>query len=79
MLVRSFITTLFTMLLYGAMNPAAAAAEGRDTPENLAVWIFLGFCALIIIVQLGTLVRGPRRDSEDGIEPEKAAEHSETQ
>jgi hypothetical protein len=32
--------------------PALAATGERDLEGNLAVWIFLGFCALIIVAQL---------------------------
>lgn len=57
MSVRSFIISVFIMLLSGSLIPAMAAAEVRDSPSNLAIWIFLGFCALIIVAELGTLLR----------------------
>jgi hypothetical protein len=74
MLVRSFIITIFT-LLYGSIMPALAAAEERDDQSNLAIWVFLGFCALIIVAELGTLLRrGPEKQSKDELEHD-AAEH----
>lgn len=64
MLVRTSIITVFVMLLPGSIVSAMAATAGRDSPSNLAIWIFLGFCALIIVAVLGTLVRGePRKQS----------------
>ena len=35
---------------------ALAATDGRAHPDNLAVWIFLGFCALIIVAQIAPLI-----------------------
>jgi uncharacterized membrane protein YjfL (UPF0719 family) len=77
MSVKTFIITLSTTLI-GAIVPAAAAVEERDTPNNMAVWIFLGFCALIIIAQFGTLIMGAasRKISKDLSEHEKKPEHS---
>lgn len=51
------ITFIKKMLLYfglwfGNVAPAWAAANGREDNSNLFVWIFLGFCALIIVAQL---------------------------
>jgi heme/copper-type cytochrome/quinol oxidase subunit 4 len=78
MSVKSFTITLSTTLI-GTILPAAAAVEERNTPSNLAVWIFLGFCALIIIAQLCTLFVGSasRKSSESTPGQEKASEHSE--
>jgi hypothetical protein len=47
----------FTMLagfLIGNVTPVlAAATEGREVDNSgLFVWIFLGFCALIVVAQL---------------------------
>jgi hypothetical protein len=36
--------------------PALAATGERELDGNLAVWIFLGFCALIIVAQIFPLV-----------------------
>jgi len=44
-------------VLQGAMAmPALAATGERELDGNLAVWIFLGFCALIIVAQIFPLV-----------------------
>ncbi|MGD0586163.1 MAG: hypothetical protein ABSA86_10400 [Oryzomonas sp.] len=77
MSARIFIITLSSILI-GAILPAAAAVEERDAPNNMTVWIFLGFCALIIIAQIGTLIMGPtsRKISKDMSEHEKEPEHS---
>jgi hypothetical protein len=49
--------TRFTMgagILIGNVTPVwAAATEGREADNSgLFVWIFLGFCALIVVAQL---------------------------
>jgi hypothetical protein len=51
------IITRFTMgagILIGNVTPVwAAATEGREVDNSgLFVWIFLGFCALIVVAQL---------------------------
>lgn len=53
-LKRSIIllVTLATMVV-----PVLAAAEEREPPGTIAVQIFLGFCALIIVAQLVPLAR----------------------
>lgn len=44
-------------LLQAAMAmPVLAAAGERDLADNHAVWMFLGFCALIIVAQVFPLV-----------------------
>ena len=77
MSARIFIITLYTVLI-GAVMPAAAAFEERDAPSNYTVWIFLGFCALIIITQIGTLITGAasRKISKDLSERAKEPKHS---
>lgn len=46
----------FTMcagILIGYVTPLWAAIDGRETDNSgLFVWIFLGFCALIVVAQL---------------------------
>ncbi len=39
-------------ILIGNATPAWAAATGREDNSDLFVWIFLGFCALIVVAQL---------------------------
>lgn len=41
---------LISMLI--AANPALAAGAMREDHSNIVVWVFLGFCALIVIAQL---------------------------
>jgi hypothetical protein len=73
MLCARYIT-LITVLM-GTIAPAFAAVEERDSPHNYAIWVFLGFCALIVVAQLATLAkRAPRKRS---LQMDKAAEHSE--
>ena len=73
-MLRTVCITLATVLM-GSMVPAMAAVEEQDPPNNYAVWVFLAFCALIVVAQLATLVRtGPRKHS---LEMDKAADHSE--
>jgi cytochrome c-type biogenesis protein CcmH/NrfF len=72
-MLRTVCITVTTVLM-GSIVPALAAVEGYDPPNNYATWVFLGFCALIIVAQLATLARrGPRQRSR---ELDQAAEHS---
>jgi hypothetical protein len=75
MSLRTVYTTLATVLM-GTIAPAMAAVEERDPPHNYAIWVFLGFCALIVVAQFATLLMNPdpRKRSR---EMAKAAEHSE--
>ena len=55
--------------------PALAATGERDLDGNLAVWIFLGFCALIIVAQLFPMVwQLIRKRSEQAVGQEQALE-----
>jgi predicted membrane channel-forming protein YqfA (hemolysin III family) len=57
--LKRFITMTFTMsvALFAMVMPVLAATEQRQPPGELAVRIFLGFCALIIVAQLLPLAR----------------------
>jgi hypothetical protein len=39
-------------IFIGNVTPAWAATNGREDNSDLFVWIFLAFCALIIVAQL---------------------------
>ena len=74
MSLRTVYTTLATVLM-GSIVPAMAAVEERDSPDSYAIWVFLAFCALIVVAQFATLLRpDPRKRS---LEMDKAAKHSE--
>ena len=74
MSLRTVYTTVATVLM-GSIAPAMAAVEEHDPPHNYAIWVFLGFCALIVVAQFATLLRpDPRKRS---LEMDKAAKHSE--
>jgi hypothetical protein len=53
--IISLVITLSITL--SVVMPALAATVERDPPGDLAVRIFLGFCALIIVAQLVPLAR----------------------
>lgn len=53
--ISLFITLAVT--LSAVVAPALAASEERNPPGELAVQIFLAFCALIIVAQLVPLAR----------------------
>jgi len=73
-MLRTVCITVATVLM-GSIVPALAAVEERNPPNDYAVWVFLGFCALIVVAQVATLARtGPSRRSR---EMDQAAEHSE--
>jgi len=54
-------TTGKAILSITAISPLAstafAAAGGREDHSSLVIWGFLGFCALIVIVQLFPAIR----------------------
>jgi len=54
----SALTRCFKLCVLQAVTamPALAASGERDLTGNLAIWMFLGFCALIIVAQLFPLV-----------------------
>ena len=57
--------------------PVLPAAEEREPAGNLAVWIFLGFCALIIVAQLFPLAaRMWRRQPDFDAEKVEATDES---
>jgi hypothetical protein len=46
--MRALITTIV-----GTLAPAAAyASNGRVDESGIFVWVFLGFCALIVVAQV---------------------------
>ena len=48
--MRALIATIATI---GTLAPVAAfAAGGRVDESGMFVWIFLGFCALIVVAQI---------------------------
>ena len=56
MSVKNRIISL-SVILAGIAIPVLAATDEREPPGELAVRIFLGFCALIIVAQLLPLAR----------------------
>lgn len=40
------------MMTIGSTSSAFAASSAREDNSGLFVWIFLGFCALIVVAQL---------------------------
>lgn len=49
-------STKQSLLMAVAAMPAFAATAERDVSGNFAIWVFLGFCALIVIAQLLPLI-----------------------
>ena len=43
---------MYATILIGNATPVWAATNGREDNSDLFVWIFLAFCALIVIAQL---------------------------
>jgi TctA family transporter len=43
---------LYSGILIGHVTPVWAATNGREDNSDLFVWMFLGFCALIVVAQL---------------------------
>lgn len=70
---------LYAGILIGNVTPVWAATTGRVDNSDLFVWIFLGFCALIVIAQLIPaamvlfgLVKGVKKGTRE-VTPEVAA------
>lgn len=75
---RNLLTATLMSLLFA--SPALAAGPRQDS-SGLVVWIFLGFCALIVVAQLVPamlmalgLIKGfaERGGNEDELAQEKA-------
>jgi hypothetical protein len=49
-------TTLASLAILGTAPLAMAAGAPQDDGSQLVVWIFLGMCALIVILQLVPLM-----------------------
>ncbi len=69
-------TTAAIIAVLGSAAPALAAG-GRDDGSGIVVWIFLGFCALIVVAQLAPallmmlgVIKSAARDKE--FSPQKA-------
>lgn len=68
------LTSLITAIL---SSPAFAAAGAREDNSDLVVWVFLAFCALIVIGQMFPMIRNlraskPRMEVEAKEAKEKA-------
>lgn len=46
--MKFFLSTLFTLML---TTQAFASTAGRTDHSGILVWMFLGFCALIVVAQ----------------------------
>lgn len=66
--------TLIVALTGALALPALAAGEDRVPPGDLAIWIFLGFCALIVLAQLVPLARALLKKKEVADHAEVASE-----
>ena len=69
--------------LLAAPQIAQAASQAREDHSGLVVWAFLGFCALIIVMQLLPallvslgIVKGIARREGEQSEPQKSESHS---
>ncbi len=63
-------------ILAGSFSAAYAATGGREDNSGIFVWVFLGFCALIVVAQLIPalllmfgLVKGVSKERELAKEP----------
>ena len=61
-------------ILIGNVTPVWAAATGQEDNSDLFVWIFLGFCALIVVAQLIPaamvlfgVVKGVKKDTVEAV------------
>ncbi len=49
---RSAITATVISLLLSTAAPALAGSGARSDNSGFVVWVFLGFCALIVVAQI---------------------------
>ncbi len=49
-IIKRFV--MYAGILIGNATPVWAVTTGREDNSDLFVWIFLGFCALIVVAQL---------------------------
>ena len=49
--------SIVLVTLAAMVMPVLASSDERQPPDEIAVWIFLGFCALIIVAQMVPLAR----------------------
>jgi hypothetical protein len=70
-LARSII---LSVILAAAAVPALAASEERGQPNNLVAWMFLGFCALIIVAQVAPLIWNAIRHTKGAEKQVKTSE-----
>ncbi len=63
-------------ILIGSATSALAAAGIREDNSGIVVWVFLGFCALIVVAQLLPaimlmfgMVKGLAANPEKAVEP----------
>ncbi|MEJ2698646.1 MAG: hypothetical protein P8Z70_03155 [Desulfuromonadales bacterium] len=52
--------TVVVLTLWGLVPAAIAAPAGREDNSSLVVWVFLGFCALLVVAQLLPAIRNAR-------------------
>ncbi len=69
--MKRIMTSLGGLMAWA--TPALAATNGREDNSDLLVWIFLSFCALIVIAQLVPammvilgMVKGIKKRAEKG-------------
>jgi hypothetical protein len=67
-------SSIISAIVAGTVVPALAAVEGRNPSGDIAVWIFLGFCALIIVAQVITMIGQVRKQATRAIEHAKQTE-----
>jgi len=71
--------TIITAITGLSALPAFGGTQDRVPPDNLAVWIFLGFCALIVLAQLVPMIRTllQKKNTADHAETIHAPSHTE--
>lgn len=80
-MARGILATLGALL--AAPQVVQAASQTREDHSGLVVWAFLGFCALIIVMQLLPallvslgIVKGIAQREGKQSEPQKSESHS---
>ena len=71
--------SVLPVILATTATPVLAAEERSTAGSDMAVWIFVGFCAVLILSQIVPAIRNANKRTSETIEEaskEKAAEHS---
>lgn len=63
--MKALVPIASFVLLLGLVASASAAPEALDGFSGIVIWIFLGYCAIVIVAQVFAALSGLRRILDD--------------